>query len=134
MPDLDNSSLTIDSPIKKEAHIFNSVTSKPYQYIHPLKQRNVENIINSLPSSVEQLWVFGSAVTYNHYPWSDLDILVISKHMSDEDIKSIRRSAACSIDLIVKTKDEFNQYCNQFGHCFYDILREGIKYYDRSWF
>ena len=129
-PDLN---MDIDTPAVKEHIVFKLVVpEKKYQFIHPLKQRSFRNLMRNLPQSVEQLWVFGSAVTRNHYPWSDIDILCIGE-ISYAELAGMKNSLDCESDILIKTKDEFRKYQNVFGHCFYHVLRDGIKYYDRSW-
>jgi predicted nucleotidyltransferase len=111
---------------------FFPTTRKAYRFVHPLKQKSLESVFENLPDSVDELWVFGSAVTRSHYPWSDLDLFVIGD-LTALDRKRVILSAGCPVDLLVDTKDNFNAHCDEFAHCYYRIKREGIKYFDRRW-
>ena len=116
----------------KERKVFYSVTNKMFRFIHPFKQKNFENIYKHLPRSVDQLWVFGSAVTPNHHPDSDLDLLVVGD-LSLEDKKTIIDAAGCQVDLFVTDKIFFEKKSKDFTHCYYNVMQNGILYFDREW-
>ena len=44
--------------------------------VHEYRRKDLQEILQMLPSSVDELWVFGSSVTPYCRPNSDLDILV----------------------------------------------------------
>ncbi|MCL1846040.1 MAG: nucleotidyltransferase domain-containing protein [Defluviitaleaceae bacterium] len=50
---------------------------KPYIYIHPYKQKIVNDIVARAFSEISQLIVFGSAVSLACKPHSDVDVCVI---------------------------------------------------------
>ncbi|MDR3239791.1 MAG: nucleotidyltransferase domain-containing protein [Clostridiales bacterium] len=112
--------------------VFHLVTDRMFRFIHPLKQKNFENVYQHLPRSVEQLWVFGSSVTPNNRPDSDLDLLAVG-NLSIEDRKAIIDAAGCEVDLIVTDRAFFSQKSKEFAHCFYTVVRNGILYFDREW-
>ena len=116
----------------QQRNVFYSVTDKMFRFIHPLKQKNFENIYKYLPRSVEQLWVFGSAVTPNHRPDSDLDLLVVGD-LTIEDKKRIIDAAGCEVDLFVTDKMFFDKKSKDFTHCYYNVAQNGILYFDREW-
>ncbi|MBR2098918.1 MAG: type II toxin-antitoxin system RelB/DinJ family antitoxin, partial [Firmicutes bacterium] len=45
--------------------------------VHEYRRKDLQEILQMLPSSVDELWVFGSSVTPYCRPNSDLDILVV---------------------------------------------------------
>ena len=117
-----------------ERQVFYSVTDRLFRFIHPLRQKNFENVFNNLPDTVGQLWVFGSAVTANCLPWSDLDICAVGGNITMDDRRRIIEAAGCETDLLVADNEVFTQKSAQFGHCYYNIVNTGILYYDKGWF
>jgi predicted nucleotidyltransferase len=115
-----------------------------YRFVHPRRQMYLKSILESLPKSVDELWIFGSAVTPNHFSGSDLDIMLIGDDISDDDIMLIysRISEVAKIDtwnkcpncdLLWKSRAEFDEWKGEWGHCFWNIAQYGVKYFDRRW-
>lgn len=59
------------------------------KYIYPLKQREVDNIINNMPDNITKAIIFGSSPTWQCNIDSDIDIAISAN--GDTDSKNLAR-------------------------------------------
>jgi len=71
---------------------------KPYIYIHPYKQNVVSEVVKNVFKEVNQIIVFGSAVSLACKPHSDVDLCVIGNFC--ESKLSHLRVKGESIDIL----------------------------------
>lgn len=112
--------------------------------VHPYKQKCVGAVCSSAKSEfsgiVSKIIVFGSSVTYNCRPWSDLDICIEWKHEFRDDImqllpepakfikvveSSVRRLCIChELDIVFLNDND--------GHCslYNEIMEKGVVVYE----
>jgi len=88
-------------------------------------------------SHPEQVILFGSYARGDHHPDSDLDLLVIMKHVDSPRSESNRlrralRGLLIPVDVIVATFDQVDRYRNTIGFIYQNALDEGKVVYDRS--
>lgn len=111
----------------------------PLDRIHPRKRFAVEALLTSdIPDSVDQIIIFGSALTARCHERSDLDICIIGdyrlEHENDGTIpggwlKNIRRELGHK-DVVMATPEEYYERYPDFG-IYKMIHREGVLVYDR---
>ncbi|MDR1061016.1 MAG: nucleotidyltransferase domain-containing protein [Clostridiales bacterium] len=100
-------------------------------------------LFENLGPSIDQVWVFGSAVTPDHYSWSDLDMLLLGD-ISDEDLLRIYGGFSearkldtwntnKNVDIVCDTLSNFERDKDEFGHVLWYVNRYGVLYYDRRW-
>jgi predicted nucleotidyltransferase len=133
--------LVIDFGIEKK------VGREELRYVHRRRQLYLGFILDEIVGkiNIKQLWIFGSAISYNHFPWSDLDVMVISDGDPDTEVKCI--SKACvkaskhdtwnkckDVDILWYRPEEFKEQSEIFGHICWNIRKYGLKYFDRMWF
>ena len=78
--------------------------------IYPLKQREIDNIINNMPNNITKAIVFGSAPTWNCNIDSDIDIAVFA--LGDTESKNLARqiiSKNCNYKCDVIFVDDIQQ-------------------------
>jgi predicted nucleotidyltransferase len=88
-------------------------------------------------SHPEQVILFGSYARGDHHPDSDLDLLVIMKHVGSPRSESNRlrralRGLLVPVDVIVATTEQLDRYRNTIGFIYQTALDEGKVVYDRS--
>lgn len=98
------------------------------KYIYPLKQRQVDNIINNIPDSVQKVVVFGSSHTWHCNIDSDIDIAV-SVHGNPTDKALVRTiiSKQCNDECDVVFLDEIQENERIIGE-----IKKGVVIYERS--
>ena len=97
------------------------------KYIYPLKQRQVDNIINNIPDSVQKVVVFGSSHTWHCNIDSDIDIAV-SIHGNSADKTLVRTiiSKQCDDECDVVFLDEIQENERIMGE-----IKKGVVIYER---
>lgn len=102
-----------------------AVTFKHCVYIHPLKQEDIQVLVNQAKedSNIVRLIVFGSSVSIECRPWSDIDLYVetLSPDKPELDTYCLRTE---SVDILTQPLDF------SFG-VGYSIARDGIVIYER---
>ena len=114
-------------------------TKSPLNKINPRKRSAVEAILMSdIPSSIERIIIFGSAITKHCKKTSDIDICIIGtyqlEHENDGTIpdgwmKKIRRKIG-KRDIMIYTPEEYYDFCD-FG-VLKSIHRDGVTIYERK--
>jgi predicted nucleotidyltransferase len=95
--------------------------------IYPLKQRQVDKIINALPDSVQKVIVFGSSHTWHCNIDSDIDVAVSVN--GDAAMKTLVRtiiSNQCNDECDVVFMDEIHENENIIGE-----IKKGVVIYER---
>ena len=104
------------------------------------------NYLNILPeitrrivsvSDPEKVILFGSYVRGDYHQDSDLDILVIVKHVTSTRLESVRlrralRGLLVPVDVLVATTEQIDRYRNTVGLIYQSAIAEGKVVYDRT--
>lgn len=86
----------------------------------------------------EAIFIFGSHAWGQPNPDSDLDLLVILSQSDEKPYKrvirglKVLRGLNISKDLLVYTRDEFEEMRRNKGSLCYKIMHEGIKAYEAA--
>ena len=124
--------VAIKNAIPFELNLKTTTTKNNFEKISDFRKENVKNILNMLPDSVDELWIFGSAVTAYCKPTSDLDVCVIGDKISHEDLKQIFAAPKCAMDLINATNKEFDELRRKPGGIFYEVYNKGLLIYKKG--
>ena len=83
----------------------------------------------------EQVWLFGSHAWGKPDEGSDLDLLVIVPHSDEPPVRRAQRAHRClsglsvATDILVKTRAEFDRFCNVRASLENQIIRRGRLIY-----
>ena len=124
--------VAIKNAIPFELSLNSSVEKYNFGKINDFRKENVQNILNMIPDSVDELWVFGSSVTSYCKPTSDLDVCVIGDKISHDDLKQIFAAPKCAMDLINATHKEFSELRQERGNIFYEVYNKGLLIYQKG--
>ncbi len=117
-----------EKQIKKHDYIFNwKIVSDRYlnvSKIHPLKQRQVNDLINFLKgyNSVNKIIIFGSSITNRCHTGSDLDFYV----ELDENINLNK-----AISSVISNYDYWNNFTVD-SRLLNEIQKKGVLVYERK--
>jgi predicted nucleotidyltransferase len=83
----------------------------------------------------EQIWLFGSYAWGEPRQDSDLDFVVVVPESDERPIKRMQRAAGClaglgmANDVVVKTREEFDRFCDVTASLTHKVTREGSLLY-----
>lgn len=107
-------------------------TCRSIDHVSELKRADLDKVISSLPDSVDELWVFGSAVTSYCKPESDLDVCVVGDSISREDRRSIAHAPRNAMDLLVVTHEEFERESRDINSVYHAVASDGLLVYRKG--
>ena len=101
------------------------------KYVYPPKQRVLCEVLDTLPDTVEKLYVFGSSITLRCGRDSDVDICLIG-NISANELNQISYSDS-PVDVIYCTQEQFDKYQrDEYDNVYKDVLNTGLLLYDRG--
>jgi len=103
-----------------------------FEKISEYKQADLQKVLDVIPASVDELWVFGSAVTKFCRPDSDLDVCIIGDFITKEDRKILAHAPRYGMDLIDVNHDEFNKESKEKGSIYNEIKSKGLLVYKKG--
>ena len=103
-----------------------------FERISKYKTEDLQKVLDVLPESVDELWVFGSAVTSFCRPDSDLDVCIIGDSISKEDRRTIAHAPRNGMDLLNITHADFIRESSEEGSVFYDVKNKGLLIYKKG--
>ena len=92
---------------------------------------DLKKVLSKVPDSVEEIWVFGSTVTANCRPQSDLDICVIGYTTLEEEAE-MYRAADCAVDIITETPEGFIESQKVPGSIYKEVVERGMLVYKKG--
>lgn len=107
-------------------------TSYKIEHIYPSKQRDMIKLLKELPEEVEKVYVFGSSLTLHCGEESDIDLLVIAEKSESlyKAFSILFKTLDSEIDLIIKTKKEFDENIAIKNSICDVVSREGLLIYE----
>ena len=99
--------------------------------ISPYRVEDLKRVLTKVTDSVEEIWVFGSTVTENCRPQSDLDICVIG-HTTLEEEAAMYRAADCAVDIITETPEGFIHAQKIPGSVYKEVVEKGLLVYKKG--
>lgn len=99
--------------------------------ISPYRVEDLKRVLDKVTDSVEEIWVFGSTVTENCRPQSDLDICVIG-HTTLEEESAIYKAADCAVDIITETPEGFIRAQKIPGSVYKEVVEKGLLVYKKG--
>lgn len=104
--------------------------------VYPTMQKYVDRILCDLPSHIEKVIIFGSAVTLRCGENSDLDILLITQKEQSEvlrELSPIYRGIGVDIDFVIKTPEAFlSSNIDEESTLIREIKEKGVTVYERT--
>lgn len=99
--------------------------------ISPYRVEDLKKILAKITDSIEELWVFGSTVTADCRPQSDLDICIVG-HTTIEEESAIYKAADCAVDIITETPEGFIEAQKVPGSVYKDVVEKGLLVYKKG--
>ncbi|MCQ2551356.1 MAG: type II toxin-antitoxin system RelB/DinJ family antitoxin [Clostridia bacterium] len=99
--------------------------------ISKYRVKDLEMLLDVVPDSAEEVWVFGSTVTPYCRPQSDLDVLIIGNTSSGEEAK-MYNAPDCAVDLLTATRKEFEMWSKEPGSVYKEVKEKGMLVYKRG--
>ncbi len=92
---------------------------------------DLKKVLGKVTDSVEEIWVFGSTVTENCRPQSDLDICIIG-HTTLEEEAAMYKAADCAVDIITETPEGFKEAQKLPGSVYKEVIEKGMLVYKKG--
>lgn len=115
-------------------YVFDNLVGSPnYEFVHPVKQRQVHGLVNDLLAEdkeglITDIIVFGSTVTLFCDSFSDIDIAVLGTF---EDFSTqLPLYEYGDVDLFGYNKDKFYALAKE-NHFYSEIVEKGVKVYEQ---
>ena len=108
------------------------VPKNNFERVNSIKRDELQKILDVLPESVDELWVFGSAVTPYCRPDSDIDVCIIGDNITREDRKRIVHAPRYGMDLLDVSHLEFEAEREVKGSIFNEVYTKGLLIYRRG--
>ena len=106
--------------------------AQPFAKISEFKRDDLKAVLAVIPESVDELWVFGSAVTPYCRPDSDLDVCVVGDTITKKARKVLAHAPRRGMDLLNISNADFLAERNQAGSVFYDVYHKGLLVYKKG--
>ena len=115
--------------------IFKTNYKEPFfKRIAPIQQDKIYQIYNEFPEIAARVIIFGSSTTSACNRYSDVDILIIvpDKNSVREKLSEFLLSLDFDIDILFWNIDEVKDNLNKGSNIIKNIMRSGVKIYDRD--
>ena len=96
------------------------------------KQDDLKAVLDVIPESVDELWVFGSSVTPYCRPDSDLDVCIVGDNITKADRKALIHAPRHGMDLLDITNTDFIKERNEAGSVFNEVFNKGVLVYKKG--
>ncbi len=100
--------------------------------VNAFRRDDLARILEVLPDSVEELWVFGSAATPFCRPDSDLNVCVVGRGITMAEKRQMFNAPHCPVDLLDATPEEFAEDREEFGSVFHEVYHKGLLIYRKG--
>ena len=103
-----------------------------FDRVSEFKRDDLQKVLDVVPDSVDELWVFGSAITKYCRPESDLDVCVVGNSISKADRKIMAHAPRRGMDLIDVTHAEFEEQSLDKNSIFNSVKEKGLLIYRKG--
>lgn len=103
-----------------------------FERVSEFKREDLEKVLKVLPDSVDELWVFGSAVTPYCRPDSDLDVCIVGDNISKEDRRVLAHAPRYGMDLLDVSHETFEKEALEVGSIFNEVKNKGLLIYKKG--
>ena len=110
----------------------NRTPKNNFEKVSPIKQDELAKVLSILPESVDELWVFGSAVTPYCRPDSDIDVCIVGNNITKEDRRLIAHAPRYGMDLIDVSIEQFESEKMESGSIFHEVFNKGLLIYKKG--
>lgn len=105
---------------------------KNYERVSDLKQDDLKKVLDAMPESVDELWVFGSAVTCYCRPDSDLDVCAVGDNITREDRRKMIHAPRRALDLLTISHEDFERESRDHNSVFHAVKNDGLLIYRKG--
>ena len=105
-----------------------------YKPVFPPRHTTLKAVMDNLPDSIEQVWIFGSSIRWDAGTLSDLDILLVGE-LSNSEYSKIMNSIPDGqrLNLLDITSIGLQQKLDSDEYSIYDrIMKMGYLFYERE--
>ncbi|MCQ2565305.1 MAG: type II toxin-antitoxin system RelB/DinJ family antitoxin [Clostridia bacterium] len=103
-----------------------------FERVSEYKREDLEKVLEVLPESIDELWVFGSAITEYCRPDSDLDVCIVGDNISKEDRRTLAHAPRYGMDLLDISHDDFAKESREKGSIYNEIKTKGLLIYKKG--
>lgn len=108
-----------------------NLISDSLQFIHPSKIDDIKAILQVIPDTLDELWLFGSTITKNCKDTSDIDICLVGNTTHEEE-KRIYMAPKCAVDIIKETPEGFMAEQKYRGSIYRQVRDTGVLLYRKG--
>ena len=103
-----------------------------FERVSEYKREDLEKVLEVLPESIDELWVFGSAITEYCRPDSDLDVCIVGYNISKEDRRTLAHAPRYGMDLLDINHADFEKESKEKGSIYNEIKTKGLLIYKKG--
>ena len=103
-----------------------------FERVSGYKREDLEKVLEVLPESIDELWVFGSAVTEFCRPDSDLDVCIVGDNITKEDRRTLAHAPRYGMDLLDISHVDFEKESKEKGSIYNEIKTKGLLIYKKG--
>jgi len=108
------------------------VARNNFERVSDFKRDDLKKILDVLPNSVDELWVFGSAITPYCKPTSDIDVCIVGDNITKDERKKIFHASDQAMDLLDISHAEFEKESLEKGSVFNEVKTKGLLIYRKG--
>lgn len=101
--------------------------------IHPYKRKAIEILLENVPDTVDEIWLFGSSLNHRCTEDSDIDICIIGKYTAKDETSPenywLRDPRIQPVDVLIFTQQQRDEQQNL--RIFKEINNKGLLIYKR---
>ena len=109
-----------------------AVPKNNFERVNALKRDELQKVLDVLPDSVDELWVFGSAVTPYCRPDSDIDVCVVGDNITKADRRTMAHAPRYGMDLVDVSHEQFETEREIRGSIFNEVFTKGLLIYRKG--
>ena len=105
-----------------------------YRPVFPPRHTTLKAVMDNLPDTIEQVWIFGSSIRWDTGPDSDLDLLLVGS-LEDGELGKIQMTVpdGKSTDILHVTCSELQEKLDSENYSVYDkIMERGYLFYEKE--
>jgi len=103
-----------------------------FDRVNDIKKEDVKAVLSVIPDSVDELWIFGSAITEFCREDSDIDICVIGDNITREDRRVLAHAPRRGMDLLNVTHEEFERERGDKNSIYHAVFNKGLLLYKKE--
>ena len=105
-----------------------------YRPIFPPRHTTLKTIMDNLPDTIEQVWIFGSSIRWDAGTLSGLDVLLVGELSKNDYFKIINAVPDGQLlNILDISSEELHNRLNSENYSIYDkIMEMGYLFYEKE--